>query len=133
MIQQFRSQYSEDLKLYRLKIASSPFVLSLSEPFYGFLDQATYDKWKLSSDINYFEASNLIFQMTRPDVESDNIRQMGQDLISEGYDSIENPDFDKEKVDEQIALIRMVFTNHFGEMLDDILEQERKAGDAGHS
>ena len=126
MLDTFRSRFSDNLKSYRLKIASSPFLLSLIGPFYGISDHEVYDKWKLSSDMNYFEVSNLIDAMEKSP--SPSLVQMARDLVSEGYDKTPSADFDPRKVDEQLALISAILSDGFPDVLEEILDQEKKLG-----
>lgn len=126
MLDTFRSRFSDNLKLYRLKIASSPFLLSLIGPFYGISDHNVYDKWKLSSDMNYFEVSNLIDAMEKSP--SPSLKEMAEDLTREGYDKAPSADFNPQKVEEQLALIRAILSDGFPQVLDEILDQEKKLG-----
>lgn len=105
MVQQFRENFQKCLTTYRQEIASNVFLLSLIGPFYGLCDHNVYEGWKLSSDMRYFEASNLIYALKNTEGLPEDLVQLAEDFIAQGYDTLSSQDFPAETVKEQIKFI----------------------------
>ena len=105
MVQQFRECFQRCLSTYRQEIASNAFLLSLIGPFYGLCDYSVYEGWKLSSDIRYFEASNLIYSLKHTEALPAELVQLADDFVAQGYESLSSQDFPIETVKEQIKFI----------------------------
>lgn len=103
------SMFCENFRQYIKEHSSSLYhnaeLLNILEPFYGLSDYDTYNKWRLRSDLRYYEASNLIYRLAeRMDLAE--LDAFYQELTSKGYDSYNSTDFDNEdKLSEQIKLI----------------------------
>lgn len=108
MVQQFRENFQRCLSIYRQEIASNAFLLSLIGPFYGLCDYNVYEGWKLSSDIRYFETSNLIYALKHTESLPEDLVALADDFVAQGYDTISSPDFPEETVREQIKFIYTV-------------------------
>lgn len=105
MVQQFRECFQQCLGTYRQEIASNAFLLSLIGPFYGLCDYNVYEDWKLSSDLRYFEASNLIYSLKHTEALPPELAALADDFIAQGYESLSSQDFPAETVKEQIKFI----------------------------
>lgn len=105
MVQRFRECFQQCLSTYRQEIASIAFLLSLIGPFYGLCDHTVYEGWKLSSDIRYFEASNLIYALKNTESLPQELVELADDFISQGYEALSSQDFPIETVKEQIKFI----------------------------
>lgn len=105
MVQQFRECFQQCLSNYRQEIASNAFLLSLIGPFYGLCDYNVYENWKLSSDIRYFEASNLIYALKYTEALPAELTELADDFIAQGYECLGSQDFPMETVKEQIKFI----------------------------
>ena len=105
MVQRFRECFQQCLSTYRQEIASNAFLLSLIGPFYGLCDYNVYEGWKLSSDIRYFEASNLIYALKNTESLPPELTALADDFIVQGYESLSSQDFPIETVKEQIKFI----------------------------
>ncbi len=105
MVQKFRENFQQCLSTYRQEIASDAFLLSLIGPFYGLTDYSVYEGWKLSSDIRYFEASNLVYCLEHTPALPEDLQQLAADFIENGYEAIRSQDFSEETVKEQIKFI----------------------------
>ena len=105
MVQRFRECFQQCLSTYRQEIASNAFLLSLIGPFYGLCDYNVYEGWKLSSDIRYFEASNLIYALKNTESLPQELVELADDFISQGYEALSSQDFPIETVKEQIKFI----------------------------
>lgn len=105
MVQRFRECFQQCLSTYRQEIASNAFLLSLIGPFYGLCDYNVYEGWKLSSDIRYFEASNLIYALKHTESLPPDLTELADDFIDQGYESLSSQDFPTETVKEQIKFI----------------------------
>ena len=105
MVQQFRENFQKCLSIYRQEIASNAFLLSLIGPFYGLCDYNVYEDWKLSSDMRYFEASNLIYALKNTEGLPADLVKLADDFQEQGYEINSSPDFAEETVKEQIKFI----------------------------
>ena len=105
MVQRFRECFQQCLSTYRQEIASNAFLLSLIGPFYGLCDYNVYEGWKLSSDIRYFEASNLIYALKNTEALPAELAELADDFIAQGYEALSSQDFPIETVKEQIKFI----------------------------
>ena len=105
MVQRFRECFQQCLSTYRQEIASNAFLLSLIGPFYGLCDYNVYEGWKLSSDIRYFEASNLIYALKNTEALPSELAELADDFIAQGYEALSSQDFPIETVKEQIKFI----------------------------
>ena len=105
MVQQFRECFQQCLSTYRQELASNAFLLSLLGPFYGLCDYNVYEGWKLSSDIRYFEASNLIYALKNTESLPPELAALADDFVAQGYESLSSQDFPVETVKEQIKFI----------------------------
>lgn len=105
MVQQFRDNFQKCLSTYRQEIAANAFLLSLIGPFYGLCDYSVYEGWKLSSDMRYFETSNLIYYLQNTPALPDDLIQLGNDFVTQGYDAVSSQDFAQETVKEQLKFI----------------------------
>ena len=114
MVQQFRECFQQCLSTYRQEIASNAFLLSLIGPFYGLCDYNVYEGWKLSSDMRYFEASNLIYALKHTEALPEELVQLADDFMANGYDAGSSPDFPEETVREQI---KFIYTSLHGETI----------------
>ena len=105
MVQQFRENFQQCLSTYRQEIAGNAFLLSLIGPFYGLCDYQVYEGWKLSSDLRYFEASNIIYALKHTPSLPEDLVALADDFVAQGYDLISSQDFPEETVKEQIKFI----------------------------
>lgn len=105
MVQKLRQNFQKCLSTYRQEIASNAFLLSLIGPFYGLCDYNVYEGWKLSSDMRYFEASNLIYTLQNTPGLPEDLVLLAEDFLEQGYDAINSQDFPEETVKEQIKFI----------------------------
>lgn len=105
MVQLFRENFQKCLSTYRQEIASNAFLLSLIGPFYGLCDYNVYEDWKLSSDMRYFEASNLIYALKNTEGLPSDLIELADDFTKQGYEINSSPDFAEETVKEQIKFI----------------------------
>lgn len=110
MKQHFREGFQQYLSTYRHEIASDAFLLTLITPFYGLADDATYEDWKLSNDMRYYEASNLLYECLNNESLLPCFRDYADSMITTGYDAIRGNDFDEETVKEQLKLIYVMIT-----------------------
>ena len=108
MIEKFRSNFEQCLGLFRQEIAGDSALLTLSTPFYGLYDPSVYEKWKLSSDLRYFEASNLLYVMKNTTSLREELKELAAEFIAEGYDAIASPDLDSKLIKEQLKLIYII-------------------------
>ena len=107
MIEQFREQFREALKEFRVEIAENPTLLSLLDPFYGMLDANVYQNWKNAFDMRYVEVGNLIKAMGARE-DTDVLNELAVDFIGEGYDCAASRDFDEGRVQSQLNLIEAI-------------------------
>lgn len=105
MVQRFRECFQQCLSTYRQEIASDAFLLSLIGPFYGLCDYNVYQGWKLSSDMRYFETSNLIYALKNTEGLPPELVELADDFMSQGYDLSSSADFSTDTVKEQIKFI----------------------------
>ena len=112
MVQRFRECFQQCLSTYRQEIASNAFLLSLIGPFYGLCDYNVYEGWKLSSDIRYFEVSNLIYALKHTESLPSELTELADDFIAQGYESLSSQDFAAETVKEQIKFIYTILQGH---------------------
>lgn len=110
MKQHFLEGFQQYLSTYRQEIASDTFLLTLIPPFYGLADDATYEEWKLSNDLRYYEASNLLYELLHNESLLPCLHEFANALLEAGYDAIPSHDFDKNTIKEQIKLIYMILT-----------------------
>lgn len=108
MLQIFRDNFQRCLELFHLEIASDSALLALVNPFYGLYDPAVYERWKLSSDLRYFEASNLLYVMKNESALPEDMKKLAQDFIDAGYDILLSQDFSPDLIKEQLKLIYMI-------------------------
>lgn len=99
----FSSQFQTYLTSHSEDIAHDAHLLSILSPLFGLANPEDYERWRLSSDLRYFEASNLIARMFQSS--SALLRELSASLIAEGYDSIPADDFPMEVVEDQMKLI----------------------------
>ena len=104
----FRQNFQQYLSLYRQELATNPFLLNVISPFYGLSDFAIYEEWKLSNDLRYYEASNIIHELTDNTSLPTYLRNLGNSFLEHGYDSIAGSDFDPDVVKEQMKLLYMM-------------------------
>lgn len=106
------SQFCENFRLY-LKfhsddLSKNEYLLSLLEPFYGLCNYNTYENWKLSSDIRYYELSNLIYHLENDSPTFVGFEKFYSQLCELGYDSHQSDEFDKDKLEEQLKLLNIL-------------------------
>jgi len=115
MKQHFQEGFQQYLSTYRHEIASDAFLLTLISPLYGLADDATYEDWKLSNDLRYYEASNLVFELLNNDSLLPCFREYADELVAAGYDAIHGHDWDEETVKEQLKLIYVMLNSEITE------------------
>ena len=94
----------------RREISRDSYLLGLISPLYGLANRDTYMQWKLSNDMRYYEASNLIEHMlcARPLPQS--LHRLAESFLADGYDAIHGADFNSRSVDDQVLLIYRILT-----------------------
>ena len=110
MKQHFQEGFQQYLSTYRQEIASDAYLLTLISPLYGLADDATYEDWKLSNDLRYYEASNLIYELQNNESLLSCLREFGDALVAAGYDAIHGHDFDEETLKAQLKMIYVMLT-----------------------
>ena len=53
----FTDGFRQYLSRHHREIARDPHALALIQPLYGLADTATYESWKLSNDLRYYDTS----------------------------------------------------------------------------
>lgn len=103
----FSSSFQSYLTSHSDEISRDAHLLTLLNPIFGLANAKRYETWKLSSDMRYFEASNLIAQMFESP--SPLLKELGATLVEEGYDAISASDvFPQDVVDDQMKLIYFI-------------------------
>ena len=108
MLQTFRDNFQRCLEQFRQEIAGDTSLLALLNPFYGLYDPAVYEQWKLTSDMRYFEAANLIYIMDTFHSMPSELTLLAEEFLAAGYDALPGPDFDPALIKEQLKLIYMI-------------------------
>ena len=108
----FLECFQKYLSLYSAEFAADERLLTLLVPLYGLTNGTTYDNWKLSSDLRYYEASNLVYRMLHDEGLPGELRELGAALLVNGRDAVlAGPGtFAEETVQGQLKLIYAMLT-----------------------
>ncbi len=118
LIQNFKNNFSQCLNLFHQEIARSSDLLTLISPLYGLNDFQVYESWKLSSDIRYYEASNLIYVLKNTEGLPEDLPLLADAFVQAGFEALYSPDFDPEIVKKQIMLIYMIVRGESGPIME---------------
>lgn len=112
----FTDGFRQYLSRHHREIARDPHALALIQPLYGLADTATYESWKLSNDLRYYEASNLVHELLSSTTSPVCMQELALTLESSGYDDLFNRDFDRRIVTDQVRLIYKILTARTGSL-----------------
>ncbi len=119
----FLECFQKYLSLYSAEFAADERLLTLLVPLYGLTNGSTYENWKLSSDLRYYEASNLVYRMLHDEGLPGELRELGGALLVNGCDAVlAGPGtFAEETVQGQLKLIYAMLTR---DPLEESAEEE---------
>ena len=112
MYKYFLECFQKYLSLYSAEFAADERLLTLLVPLYGLTNGSTYENWKLSSDLRYYEASNLVYRMMHDENLPGELKELGGALLVKGRDAIPAGygEFAEETVQGQLKLIYAMLT-----------------------
>ena len=112
MYKYFLECFQKYLSLYSTEFAADEHLLTLLVPLYGLTNISTYESWKLSSDLRYYEASNLVYRMLHDESLPGELKELGGAFLVNGCDAVPaGPGtFAEETVQGQLKLIYAMLT-----------------------